>query len=67
MKLNISPLELVRTQEDVFIEKFKEKHFSGEEWIDILLEYPRLIKRPIAVKGYKAVIAQPPEEIDKLL
>jgi arsenate reductase (glutaredoxin) len=67
MKLNISPMELVRTQEDVFIEKFRGKNFSGEEWIDILLEYPRLIKRPIAVKGYKAVIAQPPEEIEKLL
>jgi arsenate reductase (glutaredoxin) len=67
MKLNISPLELVRVQEDVFIDKFKGKNFSGEEWIDILLEYPRLIKRPIALKGYKAVIAQPPEEIDKLL
>jgi arsenate reductase (glutaredoxin) len=67
MKLNISPLELVRTQEDVFIEKFKGKSFTGEEWIDILLEYPRLIKRPIVMKDYKAVIAQPPEEIDKLL
>ena len=67
MKLNISPLELVRTQEDVFIDKFKGKNFTDEEWIDILLEYPRLIRRPIAMKGYRAVIAQPPEEIEKLL
>jgi arsenate reductase len=67
MKLNMRPIELVRTQEDVFIEKFKGKNFTDEEWIDILLEYPRLIKRPIAMKGYKAVIAQPPEEIDNLL
>jgi arsenate reductase (glutaredoxin) len=67
MKLNRSPFELARTQEDVYIEKFKGKNFTNEEWIDILLEYPRLIKRPIAVKGYKAVIAQPPEEIEKLL
>jgi arsenate reductase (glutaredoxin) len=67
MKLNTRPFELVRTQEDVFIEKFKGKNFTDEEWIDILLEYPRLIKRPIAMKGYKAVIAQPPDEIDKLL
>jgi arsenate reductase len=67
MKLNFSPLELVRTLEDVFIEKFKGKNFNDEEWIDILLEYPRLIKRPVVMKGYKAVIAQPPEEIEKLL
>ena len=67
MKLNIRPFELVRTQEDVFIEKFRGKNFMDEEWIEILLEYPKLIKRPIVMQGYKAVIAQPPDEIDKLL
>ena len=67
MKMNISPQELIRTQEDVYKSDFEGKQFNDEEWIDILLEYPRLIKRPIVVKGYRAVIAQPPEEIDKLL
>lgn len=67
MKMNISPKELIRTQEDVYKSDFEGKQFNDEEWIDILLEYPRLIKRPIVVKGYRAVIAQPPEEIDKLL
>lgn len=67
MKMNISPKELIRTQEDVYKSDFEGKQFNDEEWIDILLEYPRLIKRPIVVKGYRAVIAQPPGEIDKLL
>jgi len=67
MKMNIRPRELVRTQEDVYKSDFAGKQFTDEEWIDILLEYPRLIKRPIVVKGYRAVIAQPPEEIDRLL
>jgi arsenate reductase (glutaredoxin) len=66
MKMNVRPHELVRTQEDVYKSDFAGKEFNDEEWIDILLEYPRLIKRPIVVKGYRAVIAQPPEEIDRL-
>jgi arsenate reductase (glutaredoxin) len=67
MKMNVRPQELIRTQEEVYRSDFEGKQFNDEEWIDILLEYPRLIKRPIVVKGYKAVIASPPEEIDKLL
>ena len=66
MKMNVRPRELVRTQEDVYKSDFAGKEFNDEEWIDILLEYPRLIKRPIVVKGYRAVIAEPPEEIDRL-
>lgn len=67
IKMNAGPQELIRTQEDVYKSDFAGKEFNDEEWIDILLEYPRLIKRPIVVRGYRAVIAQPPEEIDRLL
>lgn len=67
MKLNLRPLEIVRTQEDEFKEKLKSKHFTDEEWITILLENPKLIQRPIVVKNHKAVIGQPVEEIDRLI
>lgn len=67
MKMNASPEELIRIQEDVFKSDFEGKQFNAEEWIDILLEYPRLIKRPILVKGYRAAVAQSPAEIDKFL
>jgi arsenate reductase (glutaredoxin) len=67
MKMNVRPQELLRTQEDVYKSDFAGKQFNDEEWIDILLEYPRLIRRPIVVKGYRAIVAEPPEEIDKLL
>lgn len=67
MKMNMRPQELLRTQEDVYKSDFAGKQFNDEEWIDILLEYPRLIRRPIVVKGYRAIVAEPPEEIDKLL
>lgn len=67
MKLNKSPKEIIRTQEDVYKEKFRGKNFTDEEWITILIENPKLIQRPIVVTGYKAILAQPADEIEKLL
>jgi arsenate reductase (glutaredoxin) len=67
MKLNMRPFEIVRTQEDEFKEKLKGKNFTDEEWISILLENPKLIQRPIVANNLKAVLAQPVDEIDRLL
>jgi arsenate reductase (glutaredoxin) len=67
VKMNIKPFELVRTQEDLYRKQLKGKNFTDSEWIKILLENPNLIKRPIVVKGYKAVWADPPEEMDRIL
>lgn len=67
MKLNKRPAEILRTQEDVFKERFQDKKFTDEEWINIMIEHPRLIQRPIVVNGYKAVIGNPPELIDSIL
>ena len=67
MKLNLSPRELARTQEEFYKKKLKGKQFTDEEWITILLENPKLIRRPIMVKGYRAVIGHTVEEIGRLL
>ncbi len=67
MKLNMRPVEIVRTQEDEFKEKLKGKNFTDEEWITILLENPKLMQRPVVVRGHKAILGQPVEEIDRLL
>ena len=66
-KMNTPPSNLVRTQEDYYKKKLKGKDIPDEDWIDILAENPRLIQRPIIVTEHKAVLGQPPENIDKLL
>lgn len=66
VKLNIKPFELVRTQEDFYKKELKGQEFTDDEWVKILVENPKLIKRPIVEKGYKAVWAIPPEEMDRL-
>lgn len=66
IKMNVRPTEIIRTQEDIYKKQFKGKNFTDEEWIKILLENPKLIKRPLVLKGYKAVWADPPENMEKL-
>lgn len=67
MKLNEKPQNIIRTQEKVYKDNFKGKNFTEEEWVKILVEYPRLIQRPIVENKYKAVIGNPPQNIDELL
>lgn len=65
--LEMKPLELIRKGEEIFKEKFRGKELSDEEWINAMLEYPKLIERPIVVNNGKAVIGRPPENVESIL
>lgn len=65
--LGISPEQLLRKGEDVFKEKYKGKTLSDQEWIKAMVENPKLIERPIVVKGNKAVLGRPPQNVLELL
>lgn len=67
MQLNMQPIELIRKGEAIYKEKFKGKGFTDEEWIQIMIENPKLIERPIVIKGNKAIIGRPPETVKELL
>ncbi|MFD2603683.1 arsenate reductase (glutaredoxin) [Flavobacterium suzhouense] len=66
-KLNIKPIDLVRQKEDIWVKNYKDKDLSDGKVIDIMVEYPNLIERPIVVNGNKAVIARPAERIKEIL
>lgn len=67
VKLNMKPEEILRKGEAVYKEKFKDKSFTDDEWIQIMTEHPKLIERPIVVKDNKAVLGRPPENVKELL
>lgn len=67
MQLNLKPIDIIRKGEAVYKEKFKNSNFNDDEWLKIMMEYPKLIERPIVVKGNKAILGRPPANVLELL
>lgn len=65
--LGIKPVELIRRGEEIFKTHFKGKDLTDDQWIEAMVEHPKLIERPIVVKGKKAVIGRPPEKVLEIL
>jgi len=62
-----SARELMRTKEAVYKElNLKEEH-SEEALFDAMVENPKLIERPIVIKGNRAAIGRPIEKVIELL
>jgi polyphosphate kinase len=59
--------DIIRTNEELYKLSYKGKELSDGEWIQILAENPKLIQRPLVIKGTHAVLARPVEEIQKLI
>ncbi|WP_323757345.1 arsenate reductase (glutaredoxin) [Roseivirga sp.] len=66
-KLGMEAEAIVRKSEAIYKDKFKGKTLTEDEWIAAMVEYPKLIERPIVVKGDKAVLGRPPENVKALL
>lgn len=65
--LGMKPEQLVRRGEDAFKSNYAGKTLTDAQWIDALVEHPILIERPIVVRGKRAVLGRPPENVMQLL
>ena len=65
--LGVSAENLVRKNESVWKEKYRNRLMTDEEILDAMIENPKLIERPIVIKNNKAVIGRPPEIIEKII
>ena len=65
--LKINPIDLVRKNELVWKENFKNKTLSDDEIIDAMLKYPKIIERPIVINENKGVVGRPTEKILEIL
>ena len=61
-QLDTSPIEMMRTKEAEFKEQ-NLKDADNAKLINAMVKTPKLIERPIVVKGEKAVIGRPPENV----
>ena len=66
--LGMEPRELMRKHEKEYTEAgLDNPALSREQLISAMIEYPRLIERPIVIKDGKAAIGRPPERILEIL
>lgn len=66
-KLGMTAEQLLRKGEAVYKEEYKGKSLTEDQWINAMILHPKLIERPIVVKGVKAVLGRPPENVNSLL
>jgi len=59
-------IELIRMQEEFYKKNLKGKALSDEVLIKNISENPKLLQRPIVIKEKRAVLADPPENINLL-
>tara|TARA_B100001057_G_C22820596_1_gene939226 strand:- start:1093 stop:1431 length:339 start_codon:yes stop_codon:yes gene_type:complete len=67
MKLRLNPIQLVRRSEAIWKANFKGKTLTDAELIAVMIAHPKLIERPIVVKGKRAVLGRPPENVLELI
>ena len=67
-KMNIPARALLRTSEAIYKELGLAKaELSDKELVALMAKHPDLIQRPIVVKGDKAILGRPTENVQALL
>ena len=65
--LGKEPEELMRKGEDEYKQHFKGRDLSRTEAITLMVQYPKVIERPVVVNGDKAAVGRPPESVLEIL
>lgn len=66
-KLNMTPIDLVRQKEKIWIDNYKGNVLTDQELLKIMITNPILIERPILISEEKAIIARDEEKIINFL
>ncbi len=66
-KLDMKPRELMRTKETIYKEQGLGDVEDDTKLIEAMAAHPKLIERPIVIRGDKAVIGRPMENVTALL
>lgn len=67
-KLGITPRELLRKGEDAYKSlNLADQEKTDAQLIAAMASNPKLIERPIVIKGEQAVLGRPPENVNALI
>ena len=67
-KMGIPARQLLRTKEEIYKKlRLGERELTDEQIVDLMVEHPDLIQRPIVEKGARAILARPAERLKEIL
>ena len=67
-KLGVGPRDVIRKGEDEYKQQnLKDPDISDKDLLSAMVASPKLIERPIVVKGNQAVVGRPPENVLQLI
>ena len=67
-KMGMRPRDLLRKKEALYKELgLGTRELSDAELVDLMVEHPDLIERPIVEKGTKAILARPATRLQEIL
>lgn len=67
-KLNMQPRDLMRKGEAEYKDNnLADDSLSNDQLIDAMLEFPKLIERPIVINDGQVRIGRPPESVNEIL
>jgi arsenate reductase len=67
-KMGMTARQLLRTREPQYQAlNLGARQVSDDELVDLMVEHPDLIQRPIVEKGDRAILARPPERLREIL
>ena len=62
----LKPQDVLRTNEVAYRKHVANRNLSDEQLIRVMAEHPELIQRPIVMRGNKAVLARPVDNLAEL-
>ena len=65
--LCLDPIDIIRKGDKVYKELNIYNLGKDKDLLDVIIKHPKLMERPIVIKGQKGIIGRPPEKVKKLL
>ena len=67
-KARLKPSDIIRKKEEMYKKlNLHQSQLSDDELLDLMIQHPDLIQRPLVQKGEQAILARPPETVTEIL
>jgi arsenate reductase len=67
-KMGIPARQLLRTKEEIYRKlRLGDRELTDDQIVDLMVEHPDLIQRPIVEKGARAILARPADRLKEIL